>query len=92
VVASLWKVDDQTAAALMQLFYYKLWNEGKSPATALREAQLALYRHPDQIGKLAGLRGPDFEMVVRAVEQPVPTPTHADVRDWAAFVLSGPGR
>ena len=37
VVASLWKVDDQATAALMRLFYHKLWADKKSPTVALRE-------------------------------------------------------
>ncbi|MCI0388292.1 MAG: CHAT domain-containing protein [Acidobacteria bacterium] len=42
VVASLWKVDDASTAALMQNFYSYLLKEGRSPADALRHAQLKI--------------------------------------------------
>jgi CHAT domain-containing protein/tetratricopeptide (TPR) repeat protein len=44
VVASLWKVDDQATAELMTHFYRQLLEENKSPAAALREAQIAMWR------------------------------------------------
>jgi CHAT domain-containing protein len=98
VVASLWKVDDQATAALMTLFYDRLWRQGKPPIEALREAQLALYRQPELVGKLAATRGtPDFDKLVRRPE-PGPgsegssPPRRAPARQWAAFVLSGDGR
>ena len=46
VVASLWRADDRATAALMTRFYRAMWQEGLSPAAALREAQLALRRDP----------------------------------------------
>ena len=98
VVASLWKVDDQATAALMTLFYDRLWCQGKPPIEALREAQLALYHNHELAGKLARARGtPDFDKLVQLPE-PGPslagssTPRHAPVRQWAAFVLSGYGQ
>ncbi|HXV60778.1 MAG TPA: CHAT domain-containing tetratricopeptide repeat protein [Vicinamibacteria bacterium] len=45
VIASYWAVDDEATAALMKVFYEKLFS-GASPATALREAQMMLRRTP----------------------------------------------
>jgi tetratricopeptide (TPR) repeat protein len=42
VVASLWRVRDRSTADLMRHFYQALLSEGRPPAAALREAQLAL--------------------------------------------------
>jgi CHAT domain-containing protein/tetratricopeptide (TPR) repeat protein len=91
VVASLWKVDDEATAAFMGLFYHKLWQEKRPPLEALRQAQLALYHHPERIGRLARARGPDF---AKEAETPgVPgSKTRAPARLWAGFVLSGAGR
>ncbi len=95
VVASLWKVPDQSTAALMALFYRNLWEKNLSPMEALRQAQLAIYRDPAAIPALAkGFRG-KFEEVPGAGGE-------ADIKPgkdgkahpllWAAFTLSGPGR
>lgn len=93
VVASLWKVDDQATAALMSLFYDKLWRERKSPIAALREAQLAVYRDAELGRRIAIDRGfaigkptllPDDGQAPSGVQ-------HAPTRHWASFVLSGSG-
>ena len=92
VVASLWRVDDQATVALMRLFYQKLWEERKSPAAVLREAQLALLHHPEQIQSLATTRGPNFSKATKLVEEANrETAKTASPRLWAAFVIAGPG-
>jgi CHAT domain-containing protein/Tfp pilus assembly protein PilF len=97
VVASLWKVDDQATAALMVLFYDKLWREKKTALVALREAQLTLYHHPERIKDLAKERGPKLDKIVRL---PIQTEKGTEPKKggkaapklWAGFVLSGIGR
>ncbi len=42
VVATLWKVDNQTTAILMDRFYFELVQSQKTPGEALREAKLSL--------------------------------------------------
>ena len=58
VVGTLWRVDDAATAALMAQFYRELRTNGRPPLAALREAQLAFYRHPQRILALASKRGP----------------------------------
>lgn len=43
VVASLWKVDDEATGEMMSRFYRGMLREHRSPAAALREAQLAMW-------------------------------------------------
>ncbi len=44
IVVSLWKVDDQATSLLMQELYQQILQQGKTPAVALREAQLKLWQ------------------------------------------------
>ncbi|QJX00764.1 CHAT domain-containing tetratricopeptide repeat protein [Frigoriglobus tundricola] len=95
VVASLWKVPDQSTAALMALFYRNLWERNMTPLESLRQAQLEIYRYPEKVPELAkGFRG-EFEIVpgAEAVSEIKPNKDgKAHPLFWAAFTLSGPGR
>ena len=44
VVVSLWNVNDKATAALMQRFYTEMLRGGKTPAAALRAAQIEMLR------------------------------------------------
>jgi CHAT domain-containing protein/tetratricopeptide (TPR) repeat protein len=96
VVASLWNVNDEATAALMAVFYDRLWHKGEPPIEALRQGQLALYYHPERIQALARERGPKLK---EAVDLPLGGKVAEDKESrrartklWAAFVLSGVGR
>jgi CHAT domain-containing protein/tetratricopeptide (TPR) repeat protein len=104
VVASLWKVDDATTAALMARLYGRLFAPDPSrrlpPLEALRRAQLDLYRHPELIPAWSRgeARSPGQPRPATA-PPPADTPAEpgtsagrAPVKLWAAFTLSGLGR
>jgi CHAT domain-containing protein len=94
VIASLWKVPDQSTAALMALFYRNLWEKNLSPMESLRQSQLEIYRNPQKIADLAkGFRG-KFEVVPGSGDVGVVKPVDGKAHPllWAAFTLSGPGR
>jgi CHAT domain-containing protein len=46
VVASLWDVKDDATSVLMERFYRGMIREGRSPAAALRDAQIWMSKHP----------------------------------------------
>ena len=99
VVASLWDVPDESTAALMDAFYAALFRDRKPPLEALRAAQLHVYRNPGRPLEVAKRGAP---IQGKAAKLPGAAPVTADpavepgrraaVRDWAGFVLSGPGR
>jgi CHAT domain-containing protein len=96
VVGALWPVNDAATAALMTQFYHELRVNKRTPLEALRQAQLTIYRHPEHIPALAGERGrPALEKAAKLGSAPAPRDAGkaktADVKLWAAFVLSGVG-
>lgn len=94
VVCSLWKVPDQSTAALMGLFYRNLWTQNLSPLESLRQAQLEIYKNPGKIGEFAkGFRG-TFEEVSGQGDLEIKPDKNGRAHPllWAAFTLSGPGR
>ena len=69
--------------------------EKQPPLDALRHAQLALLRHPDEVPNLVKRSRGEFLKTVKRVSQPVPAEKRTGptpVKHWAAFVLSGAGR
>jgi CHAT domain-containing protein/Tfp pilus assembly protein PilF len=105
VIASLWSVPDESTAALMAVFYEELLRNHKPPLEALRAAQLFVYRNPGLIKEVvergAPLPGKAKSLSGSArVEEALKRPERAadesgrrsPVKNWAAFILSGPGR
>lgn len=94
VVASLWKVDDAATAALMAVFYKKLWQDNLTPIESLRQAQLEVYRNPTKLTELAGalraLKVVKGSGKTEEIARPI-TDGKAHPRLWAAFTPSGPG-
>lgn len=46
VVASLWSVNDNSTAQLMRRMYSKILKDGATPAAALRQAQIEMWKKP----------------------------------------------
>jgi CHAT domain-containing protein len=89
VVGGLWRVSDQATAKLMTEFYRHLGQDGMTPLEALRAAQLTMAR---QSSLPSSDRGVDFGKTLPVSgESNGARAAAAAVRDWAGFVLSGPG-
>lgn len=97
VIASLWKVEDRATQELMRRFYENLWLNNLSKVDALREAQLWMLRHPQELAALgiqnAEYRGLGGDRRRIDLSRPASGGTdRADPRLWAAFQLSGDWR
>lgn len=84
VVCSLWPIDDAATATLVQIFWKNYWSNGRSAATALRDAQLEIYNNPLLVEKLAATRGMKLKL-----GKPTRRQRKSPPRLWAGFVCSG---
>ena len=96
VVASQWKVDDRATQELMRRFYENLWVKNQSKIDALRNAQLWMLTHPNELETMgvagASTRGRVAE-VPTSSDSPRPTRNGTTAPFfWAAFQLSGDWR
>jgi CHAT domain-containing protein len=105
VVASLWSVPDASTAALMAVFYEELLHNHKPLLEALRSAQLFVYRNPGRLKEVAERGAPMMKYATTLPESAKAkgdarlllapaseTSRRAAAKDWAGFILSGPGR
>lgn len=88
VVATLWRVPDQSTAELMRQFHLQL-NQGMPIEESLRAAQLALLDGPTAVGALPGDGALD-RWRRRFGQEPRIDARHPYF--WAAFQAIGPGR
>ena len=92
VIAGLWKVPDEATAELMGEFYRLLGRQQMTPLAALRAAQLHMIGRTE--ASQTKPRGIDLAATVPVDVRPPAGHERSvtyRVRDWAGFVLSGPG-
>jgi CHAT domain-containing protein/Flp pilus assembly protein TadD len=89
VIASLWKVNDDSTSVLMQRFYELLATGELTKAEALRQAQISLLYNEDAEIRLAASRG---NIVVETRDgTPLSAVGSQHPYHWAPFILIGNG-
>ena len=89
VVASLWKVDDDSTSILMQRFYEFLATGELTKAEALRQAQLSLLYNEDTATRLAASRA---SISIETLDgRPLSAVGSQHPYHWAPFILIGNG-
>jgi CHAT domain-containing protein len=96
VLASQWKVSDLATQELMRRFYENLWIKKQSKLEALRNAQLWMLEHPQELQAM-GIQDATTRGKPRVLKEPTENqPSTAAGRTtpyfWAAFQLSGDWR
>lgn len=91
VIAGLWKVPDEPTAELMSDFYRLLWVEHQTPLAALRKAQLNMLHRERTTSASLRSPGPELSKTVRLNNTFGSRARNCRTREWAGFVLSGPG-
>lgn len=94
VLANLWSVSD-SASTLLMTDFYRRWKQDGSKASALRDAQLAIFRGETKPGELK--IGPQLRAPAppRAAAMPLNSPAYPAIERrlhpfyWAGFVLFG---
>ncbi|WP_437202262.1 CHAT domain-containing protein [Planctomicrobium sp. SH664] len=87
-IASLWKVNDHATQVLMARFYRNLQGGGLSRLDALREAQLWMLEHPQEVWAKASTEARGLRRV-KSDAAADENPKQLAPEFWAAFVLSG---
>lgn len=92
VIASLWKVSDESTSQLMQNFYNNLANSNPSmtKSQALRQAQLSLLYGKQTANRRQG-RGIVQVIPVQPSKTPTTNSNYSHPYYWAPFILIGNG-
>jgi CHAT domain-containing protein/Tfp pilus assembly protein PilF len=86
VIGTLWRVDDAATSLLVERFYANLWEKQMSREEALRQAQLSILNHPDDVARRRQALGSQSNQPA-GTDKDAASTSHPAL--WAAFVLSG---
>lgn len=90
VLATLWSIEDFSTAGLMMLFYRSMDKSDFDPATALRLAQLDIFRTGGEKGEKSDLDREALQAFfehIEGSEKKVTTPDYSHPFYWASFIL-----